>query len=54
MVAIGPLSSLFDYLTFGALVWLFDGLNDRALFQTCAEQYALRNALALFNPAPVI
>jgi Mg2+-importing ATPase len=34
MVAIGPLSSLFDYLTFGALVWLFDGLHDRALFQT--------------------
>lgn len=34
MVCIGPLSSLFDYLTFAALVWLFDGLNDSALFQT--------------------
>ena len=34
MVCIGPLSSLFDYLTFAMLVWGFDGLNDRALFQT--------------------
>jgi Mg2+-importing ATPase len=34
MMCIGPLSSLFDFLTFAALVWLFDGLNDSALFQT--------------------
>ncbi len=34
MVSIGPLSSLFDYLTFATMAWVFDGLNDRALFQT--------------------
>ena len=34
MVCIGPISSLFDYATFGALVWLFDALSDRMLFQT--------------------
>jgi Mg2+-importing ATPase len=34
MLCIGPVSSLFDYATFGALVWLFDALGDRALFQT--------------------
>jgi len=34
MVCIGPLSSLFDYVTFGVLAWAFDGLNNRALFQT--------------------
>jgi len=34
MVCIGPLSSLFDYVTFGVMAWVFDGLNDHALFQT--------------------
>jgi len=34
MVCIGPLSSLFDYATFGVMAWGFDALNDAALFQT--------------------
>jgi Mg2+-importing ATPase len=34
MVVLGPLSSLFDYLTFGALWWLFDAGSRPALFQT--------------------
>jgi Mg2+-importing ATPase len=34
MLCIGPLSSLFDYATFGVLAWGFDGLHDSALFQT--------------------
>jgi Mg2+-importing ATPase len=34
MMCIGPISSLFDYATFGSLVWLFDALSERALFQT--------------------
>jgi Mg2+-importing ATPase len=34
MVCIGPLSSLFDYVTFGMMAWVFDGLHDHALFQT--------------------
>lgn len=34
MVVLGPVSSLFDYLTFGALWWLFDAGRHPALFQT--------------------
>jgi len=34
MACIGPLSSLFDYATFGVLIYAFDALHDRALFQT--------------------
>jgi P-type Mg2+ transporter len=34
MLAIGPVSSIFDYLTFYVLVVFFDGLNQPALFQT--------------------
>ncbi|MEP7181674.1 MAG: magnesium-translocating P-type ATPase [Betaproteobacteria bacterium] len=34
MLCIGPVSSLFDYATFGVLVWGFGALDDPALFQT--------------------
>ncbi len=34
MVCIGPLSSIFDYVTFGVLAWAFGALADPALFQT--------------------
>jgi len=34
MVCIGPLSSIFDYATFGVMIWMFDALTDSALFQT--------------------
>jgi Mg2+-importing ATPase len=32
MLAIGPISSVYDFVTFGALLWLFDA--GEALFQT--------------------
>jgi len=31
---IGPISSIFDYVTFGLLIWLFNGWHDPALFHT--------------------
>jgi len=34
MLYLGPLSSLFDYLTFGALWYLFDAARQPALFQS--------------------
>ncbi|RTL68647.1 MAG: magnesium-translocating P-type ATPase, partial [Hyphomicrobiales bacterium] len=34
MLALGPVSSLFDYATFAALIWLFGGWTNPALFQT--------------------
>ena len=34
MFAIGPLSSIFDYVTFAVLILLFDGWHDPKLFQT--------------------
>ena len=34
MVVIGPLSSVFDYITFGALIFFFNGWHNMALFQT--------------------
>jgi Mg2+-importing ATPase len=34
MVCIGPLSSIFDYVTFAVMVWGFGALGDPALFQT--------------------
>jgi Mg2+-importing ATPase len=34
MVCIGPLSSIFDYITFGVMAWGFGALANPALFQT--------------------
>ncbi len=34
MVVIGPLSSVFDYITFGILIYFFHGWHNPALFQT--------------------
>ena len=34
MVAIGPISSVFDYVTFGVLIYFFGALQDEKLFQT--------------------
>jgi len=34
MVAIGPISSLFDYATYGLMLWVFHAWDDPALFQT--------------------
>ena len=34
MLCIGPLSSVFDYVTFGVMAWGFGALADPALFQT--------------------
>jgi len=34
MVFIGPISSLFDYTTYGMMLWVFHAWNDPALFQT--------------------
>ena len=34
MMSIGPISSVFDYLTFGMMLWVFDAWRDPALFQT--------------------
>jgi Mg2+-importing ATPase len=34
MVCLGPLSSLFDYVTFGVMAWVFGALANPALFQT--------------------
>jgi len=34
MLFIGPISSLFDYVTFGVLLYFFDAWNNEALFQT--------------------
>ncbi len=34
MLFIGPLSSLFDYVTFGTLLYFFSAWNNEALFQT--------------------
>ena len=34
MLFIGPISSIFDYATFFAMIWLFRGLTHPALFQT--------------------
>ncbi len=34
MVLIGPISSLFDFLTFGVMWWVFLGFNNQALFHT--------------------
>jgi Mg2+-importing ATPase len=34
MLAIGPISSLFDYVTFGTLLYVFDAWHDATLFQT--------------------
>jgi Mg2+-importing ATPase len=34
MVALGPVSSLFDYATFGVMLWAFDAWSAPALFQT--------------------
>jgi len=34
MLFIGPISSLFDYITFGTLLYAFDAWHDATLFQT--------------------
>jgi Mg2+-importing ATPase len=34
MLAIGPISSLFDYVTFATLLYVFDAWHDATLFQT--------------------
>lgn len=34
MIYIGPISSIFDYATFGVLIWFFDGLHNQAMFNT--------------------
>ena len=34
MLFLGPISSLFDYITFGTLIWFFDGWTNESLFQT--------------------
>jgi Mg2+-importing ATPase len=34
MLSIGPISSLFDYVTFGVLIAFFGGWTNEALFQT--------------------
>ena len=34
MLFIGPLSSVFDYVTFGVLIYFFNGWHDEKLFQT--------------------
>jgi len=34
MVAIGPISSLFDYATYALMLWVFHAWNDPSLFQT--------------------
>jgi len=34
MLVIGPVSSIFDYATFGVMLYVFDCWNDAALFQT--------------------
>jgi len=34
MLFIGPISSLFDYVTFGTLIWFFGGWTNETLFQT--------------------
>lgn len=34
MVFIGPISSLFDYLTYGMMLYVFDAWSDPSLFQT--------------------
>ena len=34
MVVIGPISSVFDYITFGILIFFFHGWHNAALFQT--------------------
>ena len=34
MVFIGPISSIFDYATFFVMLYVFDGWNNPALFQT--------------------
>jgi Mg2+-importing ATPase len=34
MLYIGPISSIFDYMTFGVLIWFFDGLHNQAMFNT--------------------
>ena len=34
MVVIGPLSSVFDYVTFGVLIYYYDGWHNETLFQT--------------------
>ncbi len=34
MVFIGPISSLFDYATYGIMLWVFHAWNDPSLFQT--------------------
>ena len=34
MLCVGPISSLFDYVTFGTLIWYFGGWTNEALFQT--------------------
>lgn len=34
MLLIGPLSSVFDYVTFGILIYFYDGLHHEQLFQT--------------------
>ena len=34
MLVLGPISSLFDYITFGTLIWFFGGWTNESLFQT--------------------
>ncbi|MDE2196151.1 MAG: magnesium-translocating P-type ATPase, partial [Gammaproteobacteria bacterium] len=34
MVVIGPLSSVFDYITFGVMIYFFNGWHNSTLFQT--------------------
>jgi len=34
MLFIGPISSIFDYVTFGVMIFIFHALNNPALFQT--------------------
>ena len=34
MLFLGPISSLFDYITFGTLIWFFGGWTNESLFQT--------------------
>jgi Mg2+-importing ATPase len=34
MMIVGPISSLYDFLTFGVLLWIFHAFTNPALFQT--------------------
>ena len=34
MLVLGPVSSIFDYATFGLMLWMFDAGSNPALFQT--------------------